>query len=115
MPSPTTTTSTTTLSVKKKSLSDENYSTSAPETAKRNAETYGMANGQVILLIAMIFNVWIFSIPVEFRRAKFCTEEDVRLNPDSHCTTFGMWREGIADYYANGGGVNFDFSVEGRE
>ena len=62
-----------------------------------------------------MLNVWIFSIPPEFRRARFCTEEDVRLHPEKNCQTFDMWRKGVAEYYANGGGVEFDFSIEGRE
>ena len=60
----------------------------------------------------MLVSVWLFSIPVEFRRARFCTEEDVRLYPEKNCITFNSWREGIAEYYANGGGVKFDFSIE---
>jgi hypothetical protein len=56
-----------------------------------------------------------FSIPTEFRRARICTDEDVRLHPEEHCTTFASWRTGVAEYYANGGGVKFDFSIEGKE
>jgi len=63
----------------------------------------------------MILNVWFFTIPPEFRRARFCSEEQVAANPDSHCTTGKDWREGIGQYYANGGGIKFDFSVEGKE
>ena len=59
--------------------------------------------------------VWVFSVPVEFRRARMCSEEQVRTAaPERNCMTFGTWRQGIADYYSNGGGVNFDFSVEGK-
>ena len=53
-----------------------------------------------------------FSIPVEFRRARLCSEEQVRLNPDSKCMTFEMWTKGVSEYYGNGGGINFDFSVD---
>ena len=66
------------------------------------------------IVFAMFVNVWLFSIPTEFRRAQFCNEEQVRLYPESKCITFKSWREGIAEYYANGGGVKFDFSIEGK-
>eukprot|EP00571_Detonula_confervacea_P012390 CAMPEP_0172304506 /NCGR_PEP_ID=MMETSP1058-20130122/5897_1 /TAXON_ID=83371 /ORGANISM="Detonula confervacea, Strain CCMP 353" /LENGTH=110 /DNA_ID=CAMNT_0013015757 /DNA_START=156 /DNA_END=488 /DNA_ORIENTATION=- len=78
-------------------------------------DTGGLNRGKYILVLAMMFNIWLFSIPTEFRRARFCTDEDVLLHPDKGCTTFGAWREGIAEYYANGGGVKFDFSIEGKE
>mmetsp|Transcript_11828 Transcript_11828/g.21001 ORF Transcript_11828/g.21001 Transcript_11828/m.21001 type:complete len:162 (+) Transcript_11828:84-569(+) len=77
--------------------------------------TGGLREGKYILILAMIANVWLFSIPTEFRRARFCTEEDVKLYPEKHCTTVDLWKAGVADYYANGGGVHFDFSIEGKE
>ena len=77
-----------------------------------DVDTDGIGVGKYLLIIVMLLNVWAFSIPVEFRRARFCSEEDVRLYPDRHCTTFETWKTGITDYYANGGGVDFDFSVE---
>jgi hypothetical protein len=78
-------------------------------------DTGGLGRGKILLIIALIANVWAFSIPVEFRRARLCTEEDVKLYPEKHCMTFGAWRTGVAEYYANGGGVKFDFSIEGKE
>lgn len=78
-----------------------------------DVDTDGTEAGKYLLFLVLLVNVWAFSIPVEFRRATFCTEEQVRLNPDSHCITFENWKSGIVDYYANGGGVNFDFTVEG--
>ncbi|KAL7494817.1 hypothetical protein ACHAWT_005968 [Skeletonema menzelii] len=77
-----------------------------------DVDTDGTDAGKYLLFLVLLVNVWAFSIPVEFRRARFCSEEDVRLNPDSHCITFENWKSGIVDYYANGGGVNFDFTVE---
>jgi hypothetical protein len=29
----------------------------------------------------------------------------------NNCVTADEWKAGIADYYANGGGINFDFTV----
>jgi hypothetical protein len=77
-----------------------------------DVDTDGTGAGKYLLFLVMLVNIWAFSIPVEFRRARFCTEEEVRLNPDSHCITFDNWKSGIIDYYANGGGVQFDFTVE---
>eukprot|EP00574_Skeletonema_japonicum_P008313 CAMPEP_0201716660 /NCGR_PEP_ID=MMETSP0593-20130828/2586_1 /ASSEMBLY_ACC=CAM_ASM_000672 /TAXON_ID=267983 /ORGANISM="Skeletonema japonicum, Strain CCMP2506" /LENGTH=166 /DNA_ID=CAMNT_0048206511 /DNA_START=12 /DNA_END=512 /DNA_ORIENTATION=+ len=77
-----------------------------------DVDTDGTDAGKYLLFLVLLVNVWAFSIPVEFRRARFCTEEQVRLNSDSHCITFDNWKSGIIDYYANGGGAEFDFSVE---
>ena len=92
---------------------------SAPATAlfaeppKRDVnEIIGIQRGIYLLGIVFFFNVWIFSIPPEFRRAKICSDEQVRLFPDSGCMTGSQWVGGITEYYANGGGVNFDFSIE---
>lgn len=84
---------------------------------KRNeaADTGGLGSGKVLLLLVLIVNVWMFSIPVEFRQARLCNVEDTKLYPDKHCTTADAWGMGIADYYVNGGGIRFDFSIEGKE
>lgn len=78
--------------------------------------TFGSGpRGWGLLIFALLINVWLFSIPTEFRRAKNCSVEEVQLYPDSNCMTTEMWVEGIAEYYRNGGGLHFDFSIEGRE
>jgi len=70
--------------------------------------------GAVLFAFVMILNVWLFSIPVELRRGHFCFTEKCATNRSrcSDCVTFPEWFGQIGDYYANGGGVNFDFSVE---
>jgi hypothetical protein len=79
-------------------------------------DTLGVGNRGISLFLAvLLFNVWLFSIPPEFRRAKNCSAEQVRLNPDSKCMTSEMWWGGIAEYYRTGGSVQFDFSIEGKE
>ena len=85
------------------------------EDMNEAADTGGIGRGKVLLLLVLIVNVWMFSIPVEFRRARLCSVEDTKLYPDKHCTTVDAWRTGVADYYANGGGIKFDFSIEGKE
>ena len=72
----------------------------------------GLKEGFILLAVAIVASVWIFSIPPEFRRARFCTDEDVLLYPDKKCTTFQSWAKGISEYYAGGGGVDFDFSID---
>ncbi|KAL7553555.1 hypothetical protein ACHAWF_016853 [Thalassiosira exigua] len=94
-------------------------SPSAATTALQMAEgpfqsTDGNAEGQIILAVVLLLNVWIFSIPPEFRRAKICPEE-ISVQSGGKCVTPESWRDGIADYYRNGGGISFDFSIEGKE
>ena len=84
----------------------KNYGSDDPLGLKQGAYLFGLVG---------FLCVWVFSVPVEFRRARMCSEEQVRTAaPERNCMTFGTWRQGIADYYSNGGGVNFDFSVEGK-
>jgi hypothetical protein len=83
-------------------------------TPPDNKDIGGLNEGKYLFLFVLSACIWIFSIPPEFRRARFCTDEDVRLYPEKHCTTFNAWRTGISEYYANGGGVHFDFSIEGK-
>lgn len=75
----------------------------------------GVDNGVWILGFMICFSVWMFSIPVEFRRARSCSAEQVRLYPESKCMTNEMWLDGVIDYYKNGGGISFDFSIEEQE
>lgn len=86
------------------------------ESDYRNS-VYGLnvGRGPLILGLAMLMNIWLFSIPVEFRRARFCDEQQTLANPDSKCTTPQAWAQGITQYYRNGGGIQFDFSIEGNE
>ena len=67
--------------------------------------------GPVLLILVFILNVWIFSIPPTFRRAHLCSERDTNLYPDK-CITAQSWVQGIQDYYRNGGGIQFDFTIE---
>lgn len=75
-------------------------------------ETIGINRGVYLLGFVLIANIWLFSVPPEFRRAKICTEEQVIQYPNSNCMTSTSWINGIGDYYKNGGGIEFDFSVE---
>ena len=70
--------------------------------------------GAVLLSLTLLLNVWAFSIPVELRRDHFCFGERCAANRSrcSDCVTFKEWYGKVKEYYANGGGVQFDFSVE---
>jgi len=78
------------------------------------ANTDGREQGVIILPLVMLGCIWLFSVPPEFRRARICNEEDVRLHPEKNCTTFATWKKELAQYYKDGGGVEFDFSIEGK-
>lgn len=81
------------------------------------ADTDGTQRGIVIFVLAILLNIWSFSIPVEFRRAHFCFTNKCAANPTKcdDCVTFVEWRQGVADYYKNGGGIQFDFSIEQQD
>lgn len=72
----------------------------------------GLQNAPFIFGAIVLLAIWLFSIPPDFRRARFCSEQQVLDNPTSRCTTVADWSRGIADYYNQGGRVAFDFSVE---
>jgi hypothetical protein len=74
----------------------------------------GSTTGAFLMAFVLLINIWIFSIPTEFRRARICKEEDVMMYPNKNCITAKEWTKGVGDYYKNGGGVQFDFSIEGR-
>lgn len=74
----------------------------------------GIDRGLYIGAIVLAICVWFFSIPVEFRRTRICNEADSRDYPKL-CMTPKQFTTGISDYYKNGGGIKFDFSIEGKE
>ena len=77
--------------------------------------------GQVLLAIALLLNVWMFSLPPSFRRQNICTDEGyekvvikggAQQGDDNYCITMEMWKDSIVEYYKNGGGVVFDLSID---
>lgn len=79
---------------------------------RNDADPTGMKRGLVLFPLMILVSIWMFSIPPEYRRAKICTEQQVIDNPGSKCITAGNWISGIQDYYRNGGGVEFDFTID---
>jgi hypothetical protein len=70
--------------------------------------------GLVLFAIATIVAVWLFTIPVEIRRAHIGTA-DVCVQNRAYCydcKTLQELKGAVLEYYANGGGIKFDFSVE---
>lgn len=63
------------------------------------------------MVAVMILNVWLFSIPPDLRRQEICLE---RRTSTLDCSTLGEWIGQVEEYYQNGGGINFDFSIEGK-
>mmetsp|Transcript_2087 Transcript_2087/g.3062 ORF Transcript_2087/g.3062 Transcript_2087/m.3062 type:complete len:172 (-) Transcript_2087:4-519(-) len=70
----------------------------------------GRSNGLVLLGVICAVAVWLFSIPTEFRRSSICSKEDAAVY--DNCYTWKQWTSGISQYYQEGGGVQFDFSID---
>lgn len=70
--------------------------------------------GAFLLSLALLLCVWSFSIPVEFRRDHWCFTSQCASNRSAcyDCITFGEWFQKVREYYATGGGIHFDFTVE---
>jgi hypothetical protein len=75
----------------------------------------GSIGGTYFMAVVLLVNVWIFSIPPEYRRAHLYPEGNAGLYSDPKGITAKDWAAGVAQYYANGGGIKFDFSIEGNE
>jgi len=101
----------TTLSIKTRKFDESEFESAEAKSAYFD-KINGMGPGMYLFIIVLLINVWEFSIPVEYRRNKFCSAAQVEQQLDPHCMTFQGWASGIADYYKGGGGIHFDFSIE---
>jgi hypothetical protein len=73
----------------------------------------GIQTAPYMLILVLFLCVWNFTIPVEFRRARLCSEQQVVDNPTSKCITVSNCMSGIVHYYQNGGTVfQFDFTID---
>jgi len=61
----------------------------------------GIDRGYFLFVPLLFVLIWSFTIPVEFRRARICNEEDSRKYP-TKCMTSDQFKRGISDYYKNG-------------
>jgi hypothetical protein len=75
----------------------------------------GTGRGLYILGIVFLACVWCFTVPPEFRRAYICSD-GCAVNREApqcnNCVTSDEWTAGVKDYYANGGGIQWDFSID---
>jgi hypothetical protein len=84
-----------------------------PDGEKSKNDVDGMQTAPYIMAFALFLCLWNFTIPVEFRRARICSEQQVLENPSSKCMTFGNYVSGIVQYYQDGGTFwKFDFSID---
>ena len=79
---------------------------------ENDADPTGLKRGLVLFPLVTLIAIWLFSIPPEYRRARICSEQQVIDYPNSKCITIGNWVKGVSDYYRNGGGVEFDFTID---
>lgn len=85
----------------------------SPDSERSTTDVDGMKTAPYIMAFILFLCLWNFTIPVEFRRARICSEQQVLENPSSKCMTFGNYVSGILQYYQDGGTFwKFDFSID---
>lgn len=75
----------------------------------------GIGRGIPILGLVLVVILWTFTIPPEFRRAYICVDacNEYRDAPQcNNCVTGEEWSNGVKEYYRNGGGIQWDFSID---
>ena len=75
-------------------------------------DIYGIERGYPILAFSILLSAWFFTIPPEFRRAHFCASDICVQTRCNDCVSVAEWVTGIKDYYRNGGGIKWDFSID---
>ena len=70
--------------------------------------------GIPILIASLLVCAWFFTIPPEFRRARYCGSTYCADNRAecNNCKTVGELQHDIQDYYRHGGGIKWDFSID---
>ena len=79
-----------------------------------DSDPTGLKRGFVLFPAVLLLATWLFTIPPEFRRARICTEQQIIEYPDKNCMTSKGWISGVSEYYRNGGGIKFDFTIEDK-
>ena len=86
-----------------------------PRQAPAGKKVDGTGRGVYLLVLSLIVAIWFFTIPTELRRTHWCFSERCEQHPSEYlcynCVSFGEWKNQVVDYYRNGGGVVFDFTV----
>ena len=81
--------------------------------------------GYVLLALVLLANVWSFTIPVELRRARICTDPNARgadmvkvTAVDTGCMTSDQWNKKLKEFYSTCGQtkscIEFNFDVAGK-
>mmetsp|Transcript_6577 Transcript_6577/g.9508 ORF Transcript_6577/g.9508 Transcript_6577/m.9508 type:complete len:175 (+) Transcript_6577:49-573(+) len=70
--------------------------------------------GNYIFGFALVLIIWSFSIDPKLRREHICPTNNCVENRERcyDCITLKEWVGEVSDYYNNGGGISFDFSVD---
>mmetsp|Transcript_8875 Transcript_8875/g.13649 ORF Transcript_8875/g.13649 Transcript_8875/m.13649 type:complete len:166 (+) Transcript_8875:104-601(+) len=78
-----------------------------------NKAVDGTGRGVILQGFVFLVTLWMFSIPPEFRRSYFCGSPRCEANRSlcHNCVTGKEWVDGVTEYYKNGGGVQFDFTI----
>jgi hypothetical protein len=85
----------------------------------------GRSVGFVLLGMSLLVSAWLFTIPPSFRRAYLCPS-DYFASSNSNtggiaqqlqeqaadCVPLGVWWSDVVAYYQNGGGIQWDFSID---
>lgn len=79
--------------------------------SNNSADPSGQRRGLILFPLVLLFTAWLFTIPPEFRRAHLCSEQQV-IDYPGKCITADTWINGVKEYYRNGGGIEFDFSID---
>lgn len=66
--------------------------------------------GKTLLILGFLLSAWFFTVPPEFRRTRICSESETKQFPEV-CMTTDQFANKVAEYYKNGGGIQWDFSV----
>jgi hypothetical protein len=95
--------------------SDNCSSSSSPDKNPHftSQDVDGTDRGISLQILAIFVCLWLFSIPPEFRRSHFCfTDLCVAHRSRCYdCVTVSEWTNKVKEYYQNGGGIQFDFSI----
>lgn len=92
-------------------LSDNNQSDGPPyDPDAISGQRRGIPLGLLVLAVV----IWSFSVPPEFRRAHFCYSDRCTANRSRcyDCVTLAEWTRDVQTYYQNGGGIQWDFSID---
>ena len=74
--------------------------------------SYGTgARGLALFGIVFLACVWFFTIPPSFRRSRICDDQQAAARPEV-CISFSTFTNNVAEYYRNGGGIQWDFSID---